>query len=81
MAMKIQAAVLWVATSCSDIEGYHCFGGPCNLHLQGEVSGTRKWKLIEKRSIRRGRVLASNMVPVLLFMVLIFSLNELISSA
>jgi len=26
--MKIQVGVLWVVTPCSDMVGYHCFGGP-----------------------------------------------------
>jgi len=32
-------------TPCSDVVGYQSFGGPCRLHLQGEVSGA--WKGIQ----------------------------------
>jgi hypothetical protein len=35
-ATKIEV-IFWVVTSCSDVVGYHCFGGSCCLHLQGEV--------------------------------------------
>jgi hypothetical protein len=35
---EIQVAVFWVMTPCIDV-GYHRFGGPCCLHLPGEVSG------------------------------------------
>jgi hypothetical protein len=35
----LQVVVFWVMTPCSDVVGYHRFGGPCCLHLQGEVSG------------------------------------------
>jgi hypothetical protein len=38
MAMMIQVVVFWVMTPCSDVVGYQRFGGPCCLHLQGEVS-------------------------------------------
>jgi hypothetical protein len=34
-AMKIQVAVFWVMTPCSDVVGYQRFGEPCCLHLQG----------------------------------------------
>jgi hypothetical protein len=27
-------------TPCSDVVGYHRFGGPCCLHLQGEYGGS-----------------------------------------
>jgi len=37
-AMRIQVAVFWVVTPCSVVVGYRCFGGPCCLHLQGEVN-------------------------------------------
>jgi hypothetical protein len=30
-------AVFWVVTPCSDVIRYERFGGPCCLHLQGEV--------------------------------------------
>jgi len=32
-----QVAVFWVVTPCSHVLGYQRFGGPCCLHLQGEV--------------------------------------------
>jgi hypothetical protein len=35
--MKIHVTVFWVVTLYSDVVGYHRFGGPCSLHLQGEV--------------------------------------------
>jgi hypothetical protein len=31
------ATLFWVVTPCSDVVGYLRFGGPCCLHLQGEV--------------------------------------------
>jgi hypothetical protein len=34
----IQVVVFCVVTLCSDVLGYQCFGAPCCLHLQGEVS-------------------------------------------
>jgi len=37
--MKIQVAVFWVMTPCSDVVGYRRFGGPCCLRLQGELDG------------------------------------------
>jgi hypothetical protein len=33
--MKIQVVIFWVAIPCTDV-GYHRFGEPCLLHLQGE---------------------------------------------
>jgi len=39
MMMNIQATVFWVAMPCNDGVRFQCFGGPCCLHLQGEVSG------------------------------------------
>jgi hypothetical protein len=36
-AMKIQFLVFWVMTPCVNVVG-NCFGGPCGLHLQGEVN-------------------------------------------
>jgi hypothetical protein len=36
---KIQVVVFGVVTPCSDVVGYQRFGGPCCVHLQGEVSG------------------------------------------
>jgi hypothetical protein len=34
---NIQVEVVWVVASCSITVGYQRFGGPCCLHLQGEV--------------------------------------------
>jgi hypothetical protein len=36
MSMQTQLTVFWVVTPRDDVVGYHCFGGPCYLHLQGE---------------------------------------------
>jgi hypothetical protein len=36
---RLQVAVFWVMIPCNDLVGYHRFGGPCCLHLQGEVVG------------------------------------------
>jgi hypothetical protein len=36
-AVKIQVDVFWVVTSCGVVVGYQRFGGPCCLHLQGDV--------------------------------------------
>jgi hypothetical protein len=33
---------LQVVMLCSVAVGYQCFGGPCCLHLQGEVHGAGK---------------------------------------
>jgi hypothetical protein len=33
--VNIQVEVFWVVTPCSAVVGYHRFGGPCCLHLQG----------------------------------------------
>jgi hypothetical protein len=35
--MNIHFQIFWVVTPCSVVVRYHCFGGPCCLHLQGEV--------------------------------------------
>jgi hypothetical protein len=40
--VKIKVEVLLVVMPCSVAIGYQCFGGPCCLHLQGEVNGTGK---------------------------------------
>jgi len=32
----VQVMVFWVRTPCSGVVGYHCFRGPCWLHLWGE---------------------------------------------
>jgi len=37
-AMKIEVVVFRVLAPCNDVVGYQCFGGPCCLHLQGEVN-------------------------------------------
>jgi hypothetical protein len=34
---QIQVDFFWVVTPCSVVVGYQRFGGPCCLHLQGEV--------------------------------------------
>jgi hypothetical protein len=34
---NVHVEVLWVVASCIVMAGYQCFGGPCCLHLQGEV--------------------------------------------
>jgi len=33
MVMKIQVAVFWIVTPCSDMVGHHCFRQLCCLHL------------------------------------------------
>jgi hypothetical protein len=35
--LMIQVVVFWKMTSCSDVDGYHCFGGLFCGHLQSEV--------------------------------------------
>jgi hypothetical protein len=35
---KGQVTVCWIVMPCSDVAGYQRFGGPCCLHLQGEVT-------------------------------------------
>jgi hypothetical protein len=35
--MKIEVAVFWVVTPCSDVVGYECFGVAFSLHLHGEI--------------------------------------------
>jgi hypothetical protein len=36
--MRIQVVIFWaVVTPCSDVGRYQRFGGPCCIHLQGEV--------------------------------------------
>jgi len=37
MAVKIQVEVIWVVMLCSVSVGYEHIGGPCCLHLKGEV--------------------------------------------
>jgi hypothetical protein len=36
-AVMLLVGVFWVMTQCSVVVGYQRFGGPCCLHLQGEV--------------------------------------------
>jgi len=36
VATRIQVAVSWVVTPCSDVVGYKHFRGPCWLSLQSE---------------------------------------------
>jgi len=36
-AVKIKVKVFWAATPCNVVVGHQRFGGPCCLHLQGEV--------------------------------------------
>jgi hypothetical protein len=38
----VQVKVIGFVTSCSVVVGYHCFGGPCCLQLQGEMVGDEK---------------------------------------
>jgi len=38
----------------SDVVQYQCFGGPCCLHLQGEVNGTGKGTQVLALSKRGG---------------------------
>jgi len=35
--VKTEVEVLCIVTSCSVTVGYKSFGGPCCLHLQGQV--------------------------------------------
>jgi hypothetical protein len=39
---SLYVEIFWVMTPCCDVVGYHCFGGPCCLHLQGEVNDAGK---------------------------------------
>jgi hypothetical protein len=34
MAVIFQVEIVWVVMPCSVVVGYHCFRGPCCLHLQ-----------------------------------------------
>jgi hypothetical protein len=36
---NIQVKFFWVVILCSVMVRYHCFRGPCCLHLQDEVEG------------------------------------------
>jgi hypothetical protein len=40
--IHIWVTIFWIVMLCSDMVGYHHFGGPCFLNLQGEVNGTGK---------------------------------------
>jgi hypothetical protein len=42
-AVKIHVGVFWVMTPCSYVVGYQRFGGPCCLHVQGEVKMEAAW--------------------------------------
>jgi hypothetical protein len=44
-ATKIQVAVFWVVTSCSDVVGYQRFGASCSFHLQCTMSQSRRVRL------------------------------------
>jgi hypothetical protein len=55
MAEKIHVMVLLVITLYSDVEGYQRFGGPCCLHLQGEMNGTGKVCIHTGSKYKRGR--------------------------
>jgi hypothetical protein len=35
--VKFEVEVFWYVASCSDMVRYQRFGGPCCLHLRGEV--------------------------------------------
>jgi hypothetical protein len=35
-AVKIKVEVFWFLTTRKDVLGYHRFGEPCCIHLQGE---------------------------------------------
>jgi hypothetical protein len=39
MAVKIQVAVFWIVTPCSDVVGYRRFGEPCCLHHPEDEDG------------------------------------------
>jgi hypothetical protein len=34
-AVNVLILILWVATLCSHVDDYQCFGGPCCLCLEG----------------------------------------------
>jgi hypothetical protein len=42
---KIQDAVFWVMTSCSDVVGYHRFGEPCCVHFHLDLNLHRRRNL------------------------------------
>jgi len=47
MAMNIQAMVFWVVIPCSNVVGYHHFGGPSCLQLHSVMTQkTSTWVLI-----------------------------------
>jgi len=37
----LKAEIFWAVKPCSVMVGYQRFGGPCCLHLQGEVNSHR----------------------------------------
>jgi len=39
MVVKIQVEVFWVGTRYSVVVGYHCFRGPCCVHLHPKNGG------------------------------------------
>jgi len=41
MEVEIQVYVFGVVTPCSVVAGYHCFGGPCCLHLHPDNGGSK----------------------------------------
>jgi len=41
--VKIQVVVFWAMMSCTDVDWYHHFRGPCYLYLQDEIHGAWKW--------------------------------------
>jgi hypothetical protein len=41
--MKIHVEVFWIVTPCGIVVGYQRFGGPCCLHLQGEMKAPKRW--------------------------------------
>jgi hypothetical protein len=51
----IQIIVFWVMIPCNDVVRYQCFGGPCCLHLQGEVNGDRKGGMEMGKEYKRGK--------------------------
>jgi len=53
--VKIQLKAFWVVTPWSVLVQYHCFGGPCCLHLQGEVNGTGKKGIYIGLEVEKGR--------------------------
>jgi hypothetical protein len=46
-AYLFQVEVFWVVTPCYVVVGYQRFGGPCCLHLQGDVIGGEERNCID----------------------------------